>query len=87
MKKMKFNLTENRDMTIKVFELENMDEEYKFFYDETNNIRKFRFKKEGGLNIPIEQITKNFVLGGVVYKKGCNSFDFEKLKSNLQLDK
>jgi len=67
--KIKYNITENRDLEIRAFDLKNMDKEYTFFYDETNNIRKFRFKEEGGLNIPIEQITKNFILGGVVHKK------------------
>ena len=85
--KTKYNITENRDLIIEAFELENMNEEYKFFYDETNNIRKFRFKEEGGLNIPIEQITKNFILGGIVHKKNLNLFDFEKLKNDLFLDK
>ncbi|MDD2781060.1 MAG: hypothetical protein PHR02_05910, partial [Sulfuricurvum sp.] len=85
--KTKYNITENRELIIEAFELENMDEEYKFFYDETNNIRKFRFKEEGGLNIPVEQITKDFVLGGVVHKKNTDSFDLEKLKRDLFLDK
>lgn len=88
--KINYNITDidnYRDVIIKAFELKNTNEEYKFFYDETNNIRKFRFKEEGGLNIPIEQITKNFVLGGVVHKKNIDSFDFEKLKNDLFLDK
>lgn len=87
--KTKYNITENRDLIIEAFELENMNEEYKFFYDETNNIRKFRFKEEGGLNIPIEQITKNFVLGGIVHKKDSfifNLHNFNKFIESLYID-
>lgn len=87
MSKIKVNITEHRNFTIEAFGLKNMDVEYNFFYDETNNIRKFRFKPEGGLNIPMKQISKNFVLGGIVYKKKTTSFDFEKLKNDLKLDK
>jgi hypothetical protein len=87
--KIKYDIAENRDLIIEAFELKNMDEEYKFFYDETNNIRKFRFKEEGGLNIPVEQITKNFVLGGIAHKKDSfifNLHDFNKFMESLYID-
>lgn len=61
------------------------DVEEMFYYDETNNCRKFSIK-DGQLNIDKD---KDFVLGGVVFK-GNNkqeievSFNFLKKKLNIQ---
>ncbi|MEW6736420.1 MAG: DUF3800 domain-containing protein [Acidobacteriota bacterium] len=41
-----------------------LDEEYAFFYDETNNIRKFWIREDG-----LNEQPKNFVLGGIAHKK------------------
>lgn len=51
-----------------------LDEEYAFFYDETNNIRKFWIREDGFNERP-----KNFVLGGIVYKKSEPLTGFHEL--------
>ncbi|MBU3196517.1 DUF3800 domain-containing protein [Clostridium algidicarnis] len=70
-----------RDSTIDLFGLTGLDERHHFYYDESNNFRKFRIR-EGGLNAPIES---NFVLGGVVHEENAIDFDYYKLKDNLIL--
>jgi hypothetical protein len=85
MEKMKFNINENRDLEIKMHNFKNIDTEYTFYYDETNNLRKFWFKNENKFNIPIADLSKNFVLGGVSHLKSKINFDTEKLKQDLKL--
>ncbi|MDP3662889.1 MAG: hypothetical protein U1D41_00445 [Nitrosomonas sp.] len=53
-----------------------------FYYDETNNYRKFHFKS-GRLNI---EDAGEFLLGGVVVDQGC-SIDISQLKKEISLDK
>jgi hypothetical protein len=53
-----------------------------FYYDETNNYRKFHFKS-GRLNI---EDAGEFLLGGVVVDQGC-SIDISQLKNEIRLDK
>lgn len=53
-----------------------------FFYDETNNYRKFHFKS-GRLNI---EDAGEFLLGGVVVDQG-RSIDISQLKKEIRLDK
>lgn len=53
-----------------------------FYYDETNNYRKFHLKS-GYLNI---QDAGEFLLGGIVVDKG-GSIDVEQLKKEIKLDK
>ncbi|PTB83751.1 hypothetical protein C9926_01325 [Sulfurovum lithotrophicum] len=81
------HIDEIRKMTIKFHELNNMDNKYYFYYDETNNIRKFRLNGNNGFNISIEDVVKNFVLGGVVLKDKTSKVDINILKSDLSLDK
>ncbi|ACV25479.1 DUF3800 domain-containing protein [Kangiella koreensis] len=57
----------------------NFDGAYTFYYDETNNIRKFRIK-ETGFN---SAFTNNFVLGGLVFE-GVSP-DVQPLKDSLRL--
>ena len=87
MSKIKFNITKNREIEKVIHNLQNIDNEYIFYYDETNNIRKLRIKEDGNFNIPSKDINKNFVLGGIVYKKDITSLDTTKLKEDLDLDK
>lgn len=57
------DITESREMAIKFNDLINMDKKYKFYYDEINNPRVFRFKKSGDdFNSDIDA---NFILGGI----------------------
>ncbi len=85
----KMNITENRELEIEVMQLENTDNKYIFFYDETNNIRKLFLKENGRVNIQLKELNQNFLLGGVCYEETTNltSIGFEKLKSDLYLDK
>lgn len=53
-----------------------------FYYDETNNYRKFHFKS-GCLNI---EDAGEFLLGGVVVDPGC-SINISQLKKEIRLDK
>jgi hypothetical protein len=59
-----------------------LDEEYAFFYDETNNIRKFWIRDDGFNEKP-----KNFVLGGIVHKKSKPLDGLDELVSSLYIQK
>jgi hypothetical protein len=87
--KMKMNITKNRELEIISHQLENTDNKYTFFYDETNNIRKLLLKENGGVNIQLKELNQNFVLGGVCYENTTTltAISFENLKKDLYLDK
>jgi len=87
--KMKMDITENRELEIRFQQLENTDNKYTFFYDETNNIRKLLLKENGGVNIQLKELNQNFVLGGVCYENTTTltAISFENLKKDLYLDK
>lgn len=59
-----------------------LDEEYAFFYDETNNIRKFWIRDDGFNEQP-----KNFVLGGIVHKKSEALTGLDELVKSLHIQK
>lgn len=59
-----------------------LDEEYAFFYDETNNIRKFWIRDDGFNEQP-----KNFVLGGIVHKKSKPLTGLDELVKSLHIQK
>lgn len=63
---MKFEINEIREANREMFDLKGLDDKLRFFYDETNNIRKY-YLKEDKFN---ESIKTNFVLGGVVLEEG-----------------
>ena len=87
--KRKMNVTRDRELEIESMQLENMDNKYTFFYDETNNIRKFFLKENGKINIQLKELNQNFLLGGVCYEETTTltSISFQKLKKDLYLDK
>lgn len=87
MEKIKLNVNENREIERQLHNLQNIDDKYIFYYDETNNIRKFWFKDENKLNISTNDLTKNFVLGGLLHKKIDTEFGIENLKKSLKLQK
>lgn len=70
-----------REMTIAFSGLSRMDNEYTFFYDETNNSRLFRIT-ETDFNASKDE---DFVLGGLVYEGKHKAFDMEKLLQSLRL--
>ncbi|MDO8895475.1 DUF3800 domain-containing protein [Nitrosomonas sp.] len=59
-----------------------LDEEYTFFYDETNNIRKFWIRDDGFNEQP-----KIFVLGGIVHKKSEPLNGLDELVKSLYIQK
>ncbi|KUJ88195.1 MAG: hypothetical protein XD36_1407 [Halomonas sp. 54_146] len=59
-----------------------LDEEYAFFYDETNNIRKFWIRDDGFNEQP-----KNFVLGGIAHKKSEPLTGLDELVKSLHIQK
>lgn len=79
----KINVNENRDEIIMFQGLQNMDGEYTFYYDETNNGRKFHLEK-GYFNISVDQ---NFILGGLVYDGRGSVIDTTDLFQSLKLQK
>lgn len=73
------------DMLLNIFAgqtLYGLDEEYAFFYDETNNIRKFWIRDDGFNEQP-----KNFVLGGVGHKKSEPLTGIDELVKLLHIQK
>lgn len=73
------------DMLLNIFTgqpLYGLDEEYAFFYDETNNIRKFWIRDDGFNEQP-----KNFVLGGIVHKKSEPLNGLNELVKSLHVQK
>jgi len=54
---------------------------YHLYYDETNNIKKYRINEYGSTNVPTNTI---FVLGGI---EGCGYLSFEELKKRFKLQK
>ncbi|MGZ5055553.1 MAG: DUF3800 domain-containing protein [Methylobacter sp.] len=73
------------DMLLNIFgeqPLYGVDEEYAFFYDETNNIRKFWIRDNGFNEQP-----KNFVLGGIVHKKSEPLTGLDELVKSLHIQK
>lgn len=72
-----------RKMVIELHDLIGMDKRYIFYYDETNNARKFRLK-EGDFNASVYE---NFVLGGIVHYGSVDVFDIDELFSKLKFQK
>jgi len=60
-----FEIDNVRETTITFSNLKGIDTKYNFYYDETNNIRKF-YLKEDDFN---ESSKSNFLLGGIVDEK------------------
>lgn len=74
-----------RPMLLNIFDgtpLYGLDEEYVFFYDETNNVRKFWITDDG-----LNQKPTNFVLGGLVHKKSTPITGIEELITSLHIQK
>ena len=81
--KIPFETTKVRDMNIQMFNLRGMDKKYTFYYDETNNIRKF-YLKENSFNSASEL---NFVLGGVLHEGENSNSDITQLLDKLFIQK
>lgn len=74
--------SELRELMMQMHDLRGMDDVYTFYYDETNNIRKFRIV-EDSFNVADPG---NFVLAGIVHH-GKETPDIEPLIEALRLPK
>lgn len=72
-----------RQMIIDQERLSNVDAQYTFYYDETNNIRKL-YLTDTGLNV---QQDNSFVLAGIVHLGDFDNHRFESLFNSLSLQK
>ena len=77
------DIDEMRDPFIRMHNLTKADEEYVFYHDETNNIKKLRVGSEG-FNVAEPSI---FVLGGVVHAGAPRQFDIGSLRSEMRIQK
>ena len=76
---MAFDWSAMRAMMIQAHGIRRADDKFAFYYDETNNIRKFLLA-EGGTNV-VEH--KNFVLGGIVLQEGQALPEIASLRDTL----
>ena len=65
--------------------IKTLNEKFVFYYDETNNISKLSLLKEKYFNIGLDNVYKNFVLGGVCLKERVSQEKIDELKNNLKL--
>jgi hypothetical protein len=79
---MNFEIQEIRKMSKEMFDLKELDSKLNFFYDETNNIRRFQLKQDK-LN---ESIKTNFILGGIVLEE-AQKVDLRPLFDSFGLQK
>lgn len=70
-----------RKLTIELSGLSGMDDTYTFYYDETNNSRKFRIT-EKDFNSSKDE---DFVIGGLVYESENRQFNLDKLFQSFKL--
>lgn len=75
------DVNEIRNPIIALYGLPNVDGEYTFYYDETNNVRKLRLTPDG-MNIRRPDC---FVLGGVLQARNPKPIDLVPLRSALRL--
>ncbi len=76
-----YQIQEIRETTKMLARTANFDESYTFYYDETNNLKKF-YVRENDFN---SSFTANFVLGGLVHKG--NAPDVQGLIESFNLQK
>ncbi|MBK5240244.1 DUF3800 domain-containing protein [Clostridium sp.] len=74
---------ELRDLGIEYSGLKGMNEVYTFYYDETNNVRKFCLKEDGYNS----SVCTTFVLGGVMHRGLSSTANTEELWRNLKLQR
>lgn len=77
------DINEHRKTLIQYHGLQNTDEVYTFYYDETNNIRKL-YLKNSGFNV---NKTDNFILAGILHKGLNTDSDYSALFKMLNLQK
>ncbi|MEW5904181.1 MAG: DUF3800 domain-containing protein [Pseudomonadota bacterium] len=78
---MELDVNDMRQMMVDAFQLRRADEKFTFYYDETNNIRKFYLTSDG-TNVPEHN---NFVLGGIALREGKSLPDITSLRAKLRM--
>lgn len=78
---MDFDVNAMRQPMISFFQLRRVDDEFTFYYDETNNIRKF-YLTDDGTNVAEH---RNFVLGGIALEVGRTLPDIAPLRAGLRM--
>ncbi len=76
-----FDVTDLREQNAKLHGLKDLDKIFTFYYDETNNVRKF-YLNENGFNSSYES---NFILGGVLHEGENYSGGINNLMEGLRL--
>ena len=88
---MLFKLDELRENVIKLGKIqgleniERLNDDFIFYYDETNNIRKLYLSEKSLFNIKTDDIFKNFVVGGICFRETPSQEKINDLKSALKL--
>ncbi|CAM4044430.1 DUF3800 domain-containing protein [Cohnella lubricantis] len=77
------DISEYQNMLRQAYNITDLNLPWTFFYDETNNARKFRLV-EGGFNTSEDA---NFVLGGIMYTQNQSNADINELFEKLRLPK
>lgn len=75
------DVNEVRNPHIAFHGLENVNEAYTMYYDETNNIRRLRVT-QNGLNV---EETKCYVLGGIAHRGPLRDLEIQPLRSTLRI--
>jgi len=78
---MESDVNDMRQMLIDAHQLRRVDDKFTFYYDETNNIRKF-YLTNNGTNVSEHN---NFVLGGILLMEGEALPDIAPLRSKLRM--
>lgn len=78
---MMIDVNEIRNLIIKLHSLQNVDEPYTFYYDETNNVKKLHLTPDG-MNI---RRPACFLVGGIVHRGLPRSIDLAPLRTLLQI--
>ena len=76
---MEVDVNDTREMMVNAFQLRRVNDKFTFYYDETNNIRKFYLTDEG-TNVHEHN---NFVLGGIALAEGQSLPDIAALRAKL----
>ncbi|PPK41812.1 hypothetical protein B0G57_12577 [Trinickia symbiotica] len=78
---MEIDVNAMREIMIGAFQLRRVDVRFTFYYDETNNIRRF-YLTDDGTNVAEH---RNFVLGGIALEEGRALPDIAALRAELRM--
>ena len=79
-----YNIQSLREILLRTEDPQMINVKGVFYYDETNNGRKFWLKRKDGFN---SSEMENFILGGVMHYNDKSSADIDKLFRDLSIQK